>query len=121
MNSLPTDLNSSWKTMMERFSKDEPSLWSMLTQGRIQSPEKDLIRWQPNKKEGSEFYLITLNRDDKKSKIVQSLKEITGKEYRFEALAPTGNTGSGNNSDEAYIGRLYETFGKEPVDIVEEI
>ena len=119
--SVPEDLNEVWKKMMGKFSKEEPSVWSMLTRGKVLSAAGDLFRWQPNQKEGSEFYIGTLNREDKKTKIIQCLKELTGQEYRFEAVPFSEDAGNAKNTDEAYISRLYETFGKEPVDIVEKL
>ncbi len=111
------DLSTAWKTLMDRFAKDEPGIWSMLTQGKI-AGEGENILWHPIRAEGSQFFIGPLNKEEKKAKILQGLKELTGKDYTFTATAAAEKPAGGmNSSEEAYISRLYETFGREPVDI----
>lgn len=120
-SSVSSGLSALWKKLMDRLAKEQPTVWSMLTQGKISSASGDLIRWQPNKKEGSEFFIGSLNREDKKTVIQQGLKEIAGKELLFEAVSVTDVNEPASQTETAYINRLYETFGKEPVDIVDKI
>ena len=115
------ELQSVWKALMDRFAKEQPSLWSMLSQGRVSSQDMKTVRWQPNKKEGSEFFILPLNREEKRKVITDALKEITGNDCSFEAVAFSENSSASRNSDDAYIHSLLETFGQEPVDIVDKI
>ena len=117
-----TDLSSAWNEMISRFRKEEPALWSMLTQGNISTPDHQTVLWKPLKQEGSEFFVSTLNREDKKGKIISALHEIAGSECSFTAASVSGPASAEQDrSDEAYISNLYKTFGKEPVDIVDTI
>ena len=93
----------------------------MLTQGQISCTDGKEIRWKPLKAEGSEFFIIPLNREEKKEVIVSVLKDITGKEYGFSAVSFSTDLSAGNSNEEEYIGQLYATFGKEPVDIVDKM
>ena len=116
-----SDLQILWKKAMDRFSKEERTIWSALTQGSVSLSSEKMIQWHPNKKEGSEFFIGVLNREDKKTIIQQVLNEITGKDYLFEAVYVSENHDANSQKEDAYINRLYETFGKEPVDIVDKI
>ena len=116
---IPGDLQTAWKEAMNRISQKDPRIWGMLTQGQITCTDGKEIRWKPLKAEGSEFFVVPLNREEKKEVILSALKEITGKEYGFSAVSFAADISSGNSNEEEYIGQLYATFGKEPVDIVE--
>ncbi len=117
---LNSNLSAAWNEMISRFRKEEPALWSMLTQGKVTTPDESTVIWTPIKREGSEFFITTLNREDKKGKITGTLQEITGAACTFAAAsAPGPAPGDQDRSDEAYIDNLYRTFGKEPVDIVD--
>ena len=117
------NFNGIWKETMNRLRKSEPALWSMLTQGNVSCVDDHIVQWQPQKQEGAEFFIGTLNNEEKKKKITDCLNEISGSD-RFSFAASVKNKSSGNasdDSDQAYLNNLYNTFGKEPVDIVEEI
>lgn len=117
------NFNGIWKETMTRLRKSEPALWSMLTQGNVSCVDDHIVQWQPQKQEGAEFFIGTLNNEEKKKKITDCLNEISGSD-RFSFAASVKNKLSGNasdDSDQAYLNDLYNTFGKEPVDIVEEI
>ena len=107
---------------MSRLSREDPRIWGILTQGKISCAGNE-IRWSPLKAEGSEYFIAPLNRDDKKAEIEKCLREESDAEYIFIASsdADMKNCTAVNNSEEEYIGKLYETFGKEPVDIVERL
>lgn len=117
---VPADIQSVWKEAMNRLSKSDPRIWGILTQGSI-SAEGTEIRWSPLKAEGSEYFVAPLTREDKKQEILQVLKEITGKDFGFSASARTEPPAAEKNNEDAYINSLYETFGKEPVDIVDHL
>ena len=104
---------------MEKLKKDEPAVWGMLSQGRAFCTEDRHIHWQPLKKEGSEFFIGTLNREEKKGKIIECFRSITGTAYSFTAESLSQDPGKNDASDQGYLESLYKTFGKEPVDIVD--
>ena len=112
-------LGAAWNELIARFRKEEPAVWSMLTQGNMTMDDERTIRWSPLKPEGAEFFINTLNKEEKKKKIIDALHEITGTEIMFHASAAQQAAKETDKSDEAYIGKLYETFGQEPVDVVE--
>ena len=116
------DVQAAWKEAMNRLSKEDPRIWGLLTQGKI-SCEGNEIRWTPLKAEGAEYFIAPLNREEKKAEIRNILKTVTGADYAFSAGIPAAKERSQeeNNSDDAYINKLYETFGKEPVDIVDQL
>lgn len=120
--SVTADIQKAWKETMNRLSKEDPRIWGILTQGKISCSGTE-VRWQPVKTEGSEYFVAPLNREEKKEEIMKCLKDITGVDYSFtaSACAGTAENKADSNSDDAYINRLYETFGKEPVDIVDHL
>lgn len=115
------EIQSAWKTMMGRFAKEQPVIWSMLSQGKLLTGKGNTVQWQPKMKEGSEFFLLSLNKEDKRKIITDALKELAGTECSFEAVAFSDAAPAANQTEEAYIQQLYDTFGKEPVDIVDKI
>ena len=114
-----SSFSSVWNELMNRLKKDDPAIWSMLTQGVSSCSNGNSIVWKPNKSEGSEFFIGPLNKEEKKNRILEALKSITGTEYTFKAAAFSAEKQISGGSDEEYIARLYQTFGKEPVDVIE--
>ncbi len=113
-------LANAWNDMVKMFRKDEPALWSMLVQGSISFPDDKTVFWNPQKREGAEFFITTLNREDKKGKIIAALRDISGIDCSFTAGTAAQNSAvQPKADDDAYLDKLYKTFGKEPVDIVE--
>ncbi len=110
-----------WTSVMNRMKKEQPAVWSILTQGNAMCDANGSVKWQPAKKEGSEYYISPLNREDRKNMITGFLNEASSGQYTFTAVpyAETGKTS--NSSEQEYINSLYSTFGKEPVDIVEKL
>ena len=121
-SAVTADIQKAWKEIMSRLSKEDPRIWGILTQGKI-SCDGTEVRWSPLKAEGSEYFVAPLNREEKKEEIIKCLKDVTGTEYSFiaAASAESQDRKADSNSDDAYISRLYETFGKEPVDIVDHL
>ena len=107
--------------MMGRFAKEQPVIWSMLSQGKLLTGKGNTVQWQPKMKEGSEYFLLSLNKEDKRKIITDALNELAGTECSFEAVAFSDAAPAANQTEEAYIQQLYDTFGKEPVDIVDKI
>ena len=112
-----------WTDVMNRLASEAPAIWSLLTQGSatLADAENNIIRWMPGKADGSAFFTGTLNKEEKKGKVLQLLKEITGNDYNLVAVDFSENTVSAKDSEEDYINSLYNTFGKEPVDIVDQL
>ena len=118
---VPSDIQSAWKEAMNRLSKEDPRIWGILTQGGISCSDGKEIRWSPLKTEGSEYFIAPLNREEKKEIIRRCLYEITGNDYEFRAAAADSKPPAADNSEDAYIQKLYDTFGKEPVDVVDHL
>ena len=108
-----------WERLMKQFQKSDPAIWSMLNHGTIVSAEGNVYRWQSNS-DGEAFFCNTLNREAPKKKIADALNAITGQDNcAFETVARNSGSRQKDDSEEAYINRLYETFGKEPVIVKE--
>ncbi len=112
---------SVWSEMMSRIQKTDITAWSFLSQGRIISSKNNHFCWQAGQKSGEQQYINALNRPERNRMICGCLTEITGEECTFTAVATDAAPFSDDSSDEAYLKTIYETFGKEPVDIVDEI
>ena len=111
-----------WKELMNRFRKTDPGIWSLLTQGKITGCEGNIYIWQPDASEGKEFFIQPLNKEEKKSRIIQTLNEITGLTCGFEATTAEIKKPENNDlAEQSHLNELYRTFGKEPVDIVEHL
>ena len=103
-----------WEQLMKQYQKTDPAVWSMLNHGRIAAVEDDVFRWQANSEEDM-FFFNTLNREMTKKKIGEALSLLTGRSCVFAPSAKPEASGARNDSEAAYINRLYETFGKAPV------
>ena len=76
--------------------------------------------WQAERHEGEQQYITVLNKPERNRTICQVLSEITGAECSFIAQKHD-SAAADDGSDETYLNSIYETFGREPVDIVEKI
>ena len=72
------------------------------------------------RKEGEKQFIAVLNNPDRKKIICDCLTEITGQECMFSAIEKDSAVVN-DNSDDAYLETLYDTFGKEPVNVVDQI
>ena len=115
------DFPTVWKETMNRMANEAPAIWSLLTQGNVSLTAEKSIRWMASKADGSSYFTETLNKEEKKGRILQFLKDITGGDYQFTAVDYSDHGPADQNSDEEYIENLYKTFGREPVDIVEKL
>lgn len=113
-----TAVSGAWKEMMDRFKRNDPAIWSMLTQGNLISCENGKFVWQPNQPGGSMF-LIPLNKAEKKQKICDYLSEITGMTCEFTAEEAGKTAGGGQGGEKEYLNQLYDMFGADKV-IVQE-
>ena len=114
------DASKAWKELMNRFMKEEPYLYSVLSAGTLtnEGGDENVYSWQPKQTEGLEFLIDSLKKDERRQKILKGLKDITGAECHFE-IVQSGHVRKEDVSEKAYINQLYETFGKEPVVIQE--
>jgi DNA polymerase-3 subunit gamma/tau len=110
--------SSAWKEMMDRFKRNDPAIWSMLTQGDLVSYDNGKFVWQPNQPGGSMF-LIPLNKTEKKKKICDCLAKITGMTCEFYATEAGKPLNNGPSSEKDYLNQLYDAFGAEKVIIQE--
>lgn len=117
----PGKFGQAWSEMLVRFKKNEPFIWSMLSQGSATCDNQNIIHWHPAKAKGTEFFVGPLNTEEKKGKILNSLRDISGEEFTFIAEEETAEASTTELSDDEYINNLYKTFGREPVDIVEKL
>ena len=115
------DFPAVWKETMNRMANEAPAIWSLLTQGNVSLTAEKSIRWMACKADGSAYFTETLNKEEKKGRILQFLKDITGGDYQFTAVDYSDHNTAEQNSDEEYIDNLYKTFGREPVDIVDKL
>ena len=122
-NAGTEDFSKVWTETMNRLASEAPAVWSLLTQGTatLADAGNNTIRWMPGKADGSAFFTGTLNKEEKKGKVIQVLKEITGTDYNLTAVDFTENTASAEDSEQEYINTLYNTCGKEPVDVVDQL
>lgn len=109
-----------WGALMKQYQKTDPGIWSMLNHGKMIGTEGDLFQWQPNSP-GDDFFVTTLSREATKTKIGKALSALAGHPCYFETVSRGAGTAQKNDSDQAYISRLYETFGQEPVIIKDEL
>ena len=101
------------------FAADSPAKDAGVKKGdSIVSADGGIFSWQPNSEQDT-FFVNTLNRETSRKKISDALSSLTGRPCSFETAARTPGAGKNDDSEEAYINRLYETFGKEPVIVKE--
>ena len=114
------DTQSVWKELMNRIRSADITLWSFLQVGKLVGESGHHYHWQAEQKEGEQQYLSILNKTDKNGIICGILNEITGTDCTFTA-DPHDTIRNDDGNDDTYLAAIYETFGKEPVDIVDEI
>ena len=105
---------------MARVQKADMSLWSFLSQGHPVSFEDHVLCWMPEEKnEQQHFIIAAMNKPEKKKLIESLLQEITGADSRFSTEEIKSETAK-DDSDDSYLAGIYETFGKNSVQIVDE-
>lgn len=114
------DAVSVWNELMARVQKADMSLWSFLSQGHPVSFEDHVLCWMPEEKnEQQHFIIAAMNKPEKKKLIESLLQEITGADSRFSTEEIKSETAK-DDSDDSYLAGIYETFGKNAVQIVDE-
>lgn len=111
-----------WKELMNTIRAKDMTAWSFLSQGRLIGCKNGRYLWQADRKEAEAQFITVLNMPERNKTICECLHEITGKECAFAAVPQGQSTESADNGgDDEYLETIYETFGKEPVNIVDEI
>ena len=114
------DEKAVWNELMAKIQKADITAWSFLSQGNPIGCKEHQYRWQASRQEGEQQYITALNKPERNSTICAVLKEITGTDCTFTAVQHS-EISKEDDGDDAYLATIYETFGKEPVDIVDEI
>ena len=109
-----------WQALMNRFKTAEIGIWSILKMGSLVREKDGLFQWKPDSLEGSDALAVTLNKKEKKEKIETCLQELTGRECRFETVNEIPDAKE-DHSEMNYLDTIYETFGHEPVHVVENL
>ena len=109
-----------WKEMLSRFKKTETGIWSVLTMGRLKGVQGDTYEWSAENPDEETAYVASLNREEKKKKIEACLTELAGKPCGFTAVS-TKKEEKKDPGEQAYLQPFYETFGAEPVKIVDSL
>ena len=117
---VSTDDKEVWAETMKRIQKKDITAWSFLSQGNLIGCSGHHYRWQASLPSGEAQYITALNREDRKTAICSILNEITGAECNFTAERHQ-DAAAADGNDDAYLAAIYETFGHEPVDIVDEM
>ena len=115
-----SDEKTIWNELMSRLQKTDITAWSFLSQGSLVDSANHRYRWQALRQEGEQQYISALNKTERNTTICSILKDITGTECSF-AAENHSTAGTEDGSDEAYLASIYETFGREPVDVVDNI
>lgn len=118
-NAQPED-PAVWKQFMTVIRQKDMAAWSFLSQGSLVSSRDGHFRWQANRKEGEQQFIAVLNNPDRKKVICDCLADITGQQCMFSAIEKDSAV-LNDNSDDAYLETLYDTFGKGPVNVVDQI
>ena len=125
-NAVSKDRNGNnaavWKELMNTIRGKDMTAWSFLSQGRMTGCKNGRYLWQADRKEAEAQFITVLNMPERNKTICECLREITGQECTFAAV-PQGKTSEAddNSGDDEYLESIYETFGKEPVNIVDDI
>lgn len=115
------DGKAAWKELMDRFKRTEPLIWSFLQQGKLADCKGDEFVWQANQTGAESMFAGPLNQPARKQKICDCLSEITGRTCSFRTLAQGEKAKAEDGADEAYLNRLYESFGAERVAVAEDM
>ena len=110
--------SSVWKEMMSMIQRSDITLWSFLSQGKLISDADWHYCWQATNSAGEDQYITLLNAPEKASYISARLSEITGHPCQFQAVGHLSDSSAGKD-EESYMAQMYETFGRNSVDIID--
>lgn len=107
-----------WKDALKHLQKTEPGTHGMFLMGTYLGSDGTEYRWKANP--GFEFVARSLNSPERKKKIEQALSSFAGAACTFVALDMSmEKQQTDDQSDENYLRGLRDTFGEEPVDVVD--
>ena len=107
-----------WNEALKKLQKTEPGIHGMFRMGTYIGSNGTEFQWKAN----ASFEIIaqSLNAPERKSKIEEALSAAAGIPCTFTALDHAQESMKAEEaSDEAYLKSLIQTFGEEPVDIVD--
>ncbi len=110
-----------WQEFLAKVQKKDISAWSFLSQGSMISAENHQFRWQADRKEGEQQFITALNKPERNRILCECLAEIIGQECSFTAVENGKDCVQGDAGDDSYLETIYETFGKEHVNVVDSI
>ena len=111
-----------WKELMNQIRGKDMTAWSFLSQGRMIGCKNGRFLWQADRKDAEAQFITVLNMPERNKTICECLRGITGQDCAFAAVSQgKSSEAADNNGDDEYLEAIYETFGKEPVNIVDEI
>ena len=110
-----------WQDFMTRIRQKDISAWSFLSQGRVISCSGNSYRWQAEKQDGEQQFISALNKPERNQVICACLSEAAGEPCTFTAVPHGAAESAADSSDAAYLETIYETFGQEPVEVVDEL
>ena len=120
--SVNQDSAAVWKELMSRIRGKDMTAWSFLSQGHMIGCSNGRYLWQADRKEAENQFITVLNMPERNRTICDCLKEITGQDSAFTAVSQNKAAAAADNGgDDEYLEAIYETFGKEPVNIVDDI
>ncbi len=110
-----------WKELMNIIRSRDMTAWSFLSQGHMIGCSNGRYLWQADRKEAENQFITVLNMPERNRTICDCLKEITGQDSAFTAVSQSKASAADSSGDDEYLETIYETFGKEPVNIVDDI
>lgn len=113
-NKDPKDI---WENALKVLQKTEPGTQGMFRMGEYFGNEGSTFFWKA--RTGFDFIAQSLNTPDRKRKIEDALTHAAGFACTF--VATDANVTSLQNDEEEYLQTLKETFGDEPVDVIDSL
>ena len=116
---IPNDARLVWKEFLSILSKNEPPLLGLLRNERFLGEENDTYRVQIARAK-KDFSYVKLNQPARKEKLNEYLSQAAGKPVKLEVVleGEAVNTAQ-NDAREANEQMLFQTFGRENVQIDE--
>lgn len=117
----PTGLTpeSVWEEALKTIRKTEPGLYGQLKIGTFRGCQGQMYRLGVSKE--NDFICVYLNKTANKQKVMQALTQAAGQQCGFEVTVEMPRESQSQiQQEKSLLDNLYETFGKENVQIQEE-
>ena len=109
-----------WKEAMKSLQKTEPGIHGMFLMGQYAGSDGTEYRWKANP--SFDFIVASLNSAAKKAKIEEALSAAAGTPCTFLGVDANADLQKKEEaSEEDYMNSLYQTFGTEPVQVVDKL